>query len=137
MVAKIAQNPKMRNPFPKGSARAFFFEWSGYSYDPKRETPALGRKRCAVAMTEAERKATELGIRFAWEHDDQTDESFRDTDDPYWLWVCVAYLNDEVVASCGGIDLGRDGSPHSDTYGRVMEAELALEALQNREGALS
>lgn len=117
-------------------AAAFFFKHAGYSYDPKTETPEQGRTRVAQTLELAERFARSYGLVFAWEVDPDIDSSdFDDSDEPWQLWQCCAYDQDENLrASLGGIDLGRDGHPDSDTYARVIEAELADEVLgQQRE----
>lgn len=110
----------------------FFKANAGYSYDPKTQTPEEGQRCCAEALADAEAFARTAGLSFEWREDDQTDESFRNTDDPYNLWVCVCHDEEGGhLTSCGGIDLGRDGKPWADKYRRVMEAELALEAMTN------
>jgi hypothetical protein len=81
-------------------------------------------------MAEAERKGREAGLSFEWSLDNETDASFRDTRSPYHLWICVCHDADGLAkSSLGGIDLGRDGSPFADLYRRVVEAELAMEAI--------
>lgn len=59
----------------------------------------------------------------------------------YHLWQCTAWQceGDDMGAltyraSLGGIDFGRDGEPWGNPYRRVVEAELALEALDNLKG---
>jgi hypothetical protein len=105
----------------------FFYEWGGYSYDPKTETPEQGKRRCAKEAAKAEAWAQAERIRFSWGHETDPDYSGIKHKGP--LWVCVAYQDDDVIGSLGNIDLGKDGTPWSDNYGRVVEADLALEAM--------
>ena len=109
---------------------AFFAEHAGYSYDPRTQTPEEGRLECARKLADAERRGSDAGISFQWKHDDITNAEFEDTDAPYPLWLCLCFdENGSVVASVGGVDFGRDGVPQSDPYRRVVEAEMALEAM--------
>lgn len=109
----------------------FFLRHAGFSYDPKTETADAGRRRNARDLANAERRASAAGMSFGWSIDPDIDSSEWCDDPPaYDQWVCVC--RDAVgdsVASLGGIDFGRDGSPYSDPYRRVVEAELAREAL--------
>lgn len=111
--------------------QAFFYQWAGYSYDPAKETPSRGRRRCASNLARAEKWASRNGFSFNWEVDPYTDSSeFRDDCEPYEVWVCCAMDSEgECVASCGCIDFGPGGKPWGDPYMRVMEAELACEAM--------
>ena len=109
-------------------ALEFFYTHSGYSYDPKTETAQQGRYRCAKAMRDAEQRALAMGARFDWDIDPDIDSSdFSDDPNPWPLWVCYAWLGDDIAASLGGIDLGRNGEPVRDPYARVIEAQLACE----------
>ncbi len=108
----------------------FFLRHAGFSYDPKTETADAGRRRCARDLANAEKRGY-AGVSFAWLIDPDTDSSeWCDEPPAYDQWVCVCRdPNGNVLASLGGIDFGRDGSPYSDPYRRVVEAELAQEAL--------
>ncbi|MCR4302123.1 MAG: hypothetical protein NUV51_10970 [Sulfuricaulis sp.] len=124
----------------------FFLKHAGYSYSPETESPMQGRIRVARALAKAERKARDMGISFQWEMDDYLSSEWIDANkdggrncDPWHTWYCCArppiedadtYGAGEVLASLGGIDFGRDGEPWGDPYRRVVEAELAIEALQ-------
>lgn len=121
----------MRNPFKKGTAENFFWSHAGYCYDPKTETREQGRKNCAIALATAERQASDAGFSFAWSQDDITDEDFRETDAPYYLWQCLARdLEGKVIGSLGGVDFGAlPSDPWMHPYRRVCEAEIASEAL--------
>lgn len=109
----------------------FFFEHAGHSYDPKTESKTQGRKRCARALARAERQALELGYSFEWLIDSDVDSSDFSCSKPAWnLWGCICRNScGESVESLWGIDFGRNGNPWSAPYRRVVEAELALEAL--------
>lgn len=112
---------------------AFFFRCAGWSYTPDKETRMQGRWRCAKALASAEAWARETGVRFQWTVDEHCDRSGIDHASP--LWSCVAILGEDVIGSCGGIDLGDNGDPWmsgipggGSEYARVMEADLALDA---------
>jgi hypothetical protein len=131
---------------------AFFLEHAGYSYDPATETPEQGKLRSAQALADAESWAAEYGAVFQWDVDDGFDSStFSDANPPWELWVCLMYMpcadcpdaidTEERIKRCtrkvsyhmrqvlGGIDFGRNESPWGRPYQRVVEAELALEAM--------
>lgn len=110
-------------------AFAFFREHAG-SYRPGRETEAQGKARGAQALAYAEARARALGAVFAWQHCPDADSSdFTDEEPPRSLWDCLCYgSSGRVLASLSAIDFGRDGSPYSDSYARVVAAELALDA---------
>jgi hypothetical protein len=111
----------------------FFYKWAGYSYTPGKETKQQGRANGAKLLARAERMARYHGWTFSWERDTETDASFRDTDNPYYLWVCVARdAHGQVRSSLCGIDFGPDKEPWGDTYARVIEAELACEGLSEK-----
>ena len=109
----------------------FFYENAGYSYDPATETQEQGRVKCAKSLAQAEQLALSAGVAFEWQIDQFINSSdFSDDPEPWELWECVAYNADgNVIASLSGIDFGRDGSPWSSNYRRVVEAELATEAM--------
>lgn len=110
---------------------AFFLANAGYSYNPKTETPEEGKLNSAIALAEAEAKGKDIGLHFGWEQDDVTTEDFSDEAPFYPLWICTCYFEGQPVAGLGGIDLGADGQPHSKAYPRVIQAELAAEALES------
>jgi hypothetical protein len=114
----------------KQTPEQFFYEHAGYSYDPKKETPEQGRRKCARALARAEAKAYDKGITYKWDVDD-TDSSEWSDERPAWQqWYCIAYnRKGAAIASLSGIDFGRNGEPWGDPYRRVVEAELALEAI--------
>lgn len=113
------------------AAVAFFKEHAGYGYIPGKETPAQGKRRNAIALAHAEAIARKKGFYSNW-HIDELDSSEWSSERPPWRqYVCMLFnAKGECIASLCGIDFGRDGSPIGDPYARVVEAELALEALE-------
>ena len=113
------------------SARDFFYAHAGYSYNPGNETRQQGRRRCARALAQAESDGRDASLSFEWNVDPHCDSSdFSKARPPWQLWYCVCRdANGIVRASLCGIDFGRDGEPWSNPYRRVVEAELASEAL--------
>ena len=106
----------------------FFRRHAGYSYDPATETPAQGRARCARSLADAEEWARDAGLSFAWEIDDVDSSEWSYDPDPWAQWCCIARdASGAAVASLGCIDFGRGRDPWSDSYRRVVEAELASE----------
>jgi hypothetical protein len=114
----------------KQTAVEFFYEHAGYSYDPKTQTEAEGRREGALALVKAELWAAGEGISFEWSVDELDSGEWSDDPEPWQQWVCVARdIDGSVRASLGGIDFGRDGDPYNSPYRRVVQAELALEAM--------
>ena len=110
----------------------FFFANAGYSYTPGKETKLQGRWRCARDLASAERIASDRGYSFEWSQDDMTNRDFTDDGPEYYLWACVCRDDSgNVVASLGGVDFGYERDPWMDDYRRVVEAELASEAIGN------
>jgi hypothetical protein len=104
----------------------FFWTNAGYSYDPKTETKAQGRRKCATILAEAEVWASEQEMSFTWEYDDCPDLSWMtesEQAEDHEVLVCLAkYRDGSVAGALGGIvDADR-------TYRRVVEAEIAAEA---------
>ena len=111
-------------------AERFFFENAGYSYNPATETREQGRAKCAAALARAERNARSAGIWFEWSLDDLDSSEWSDERPSWAQYRCLAMnQSGRVVAALGGIDFGRDGTPSNSSYRRVVEAELATEAL--------
>lgn len=101
----------------------FFREHAGLSYRPAVETPEQGRERGARELARAERWAKDQGIRFAWA-DDYHDE--RPDYTPQTCEYVVALDEDgNNLTGLGCID------DADDDYRRVIEAELALEAMDS------
>lgn len=125
---------KTKNTTTKGRGLSpvaqFFYDHAGYSYDPAKETAELGRRRCARSLADAEAKASELGFKYEWEQDDQTNREFTKKGPEYYLWRCACHdQTGKVVSSLCGVDFGNGGSPWGEPYARVVQAELASEAL--------
>ena len=110
----------------------FFYDHADYSYAPHTETPEQGRIRCAVDLAAAELWASQSGIAFEWNYDGCTNREWTDEGDEYDTWECQArdVANDALLGYIGCIDLGPDSHPCRDNYARVVEAELALEAMR-------
>lgn len=119
----------------RSKAEEFFYKWAGYSY-PSGATKAQkekSRRLNARALADAEAQATERGWRFTWEDDpDGYDPgNWPETDVPdEVLWVALRDEDGNVLASLGGIDM-TGNIAEDQRYGRLFEAELALEALAN------
>lgn len=114
---------------------AFFLQHAGYCYDPAIETPIEGRRRCARALAEAERRGLELGLVAEWGDDPDPDASWLEDESLYdaedrdcaRFSYCVIEWQGKVLASLSGI---HEDSRHSfDDYRRVVRAELFQEAL--------
>ena len=113
-------------------AELFFFDRAGYSYDPKTETATQGRWRGALALADAERRARENVWTAEWEPDVWPHGHAGCDCEHLEHMSCVLYDRRGVVlASLGSIcGAGQNG------YARVVEAELALEALAEIQSAL-
>lgn len=140
---------------PVSEGEAFFFEHAGWGYHPDRETPEEGRMRGARTLRAAEVYAQREGWHVDWEEDpDPITDDDVERDEDYSQYVAVLYDSEgNVLGSLGSIDLGSDtcmgydARPHHfeggpitgeplrkvyDPYVRVVEAELASEALEDR-----
>jgi hypothetical protein len=106
-------------------AEDFFYEHAGYSYDPKRQTKEEGRIETAALYARAEKTAKENGWYCEWEYDPDGGSSAGEYDEPDQIYYSARLYNEEgeVLASLGGID------DNTMPYKRVVEAELAVEAL--------
>jgi len=109
----------------------FYYDNAGYSYDPKTETPEQGRLRCAESLAAATRRVADQGIRFVWDIDPDIDSSEWTDEQPAWqTYHCTAINSEgESLACIGGVDFGRNGDPNTDSYARVVQAELAIECV--------
>lgn len=120
---------------PLTAAERFFYQHAGFSHAPN-QTPEDGKRECVMQLAEAEAAAKRARVTFTWSHDPDTDSlDFCDDAPPWKLWQCMAYKGGECVGSLGGVDFGRDRAPYEDSYSRVVEAEIALEAM--KEGAFN
>lgn len=110
----------------------FFFDNAGYSYDPKTQTPEQGHIETAQQLAKAELLARIQGYSYSWEIDKDIDSSEFQKGKPYSLWCVAMYDNNgRVVGAMGGVDFGKKGSPYSNNYRRVVEAELAYEQIND------
>ena len=121
------------------AAVEFFKAQAGYGYNPETETPDEGKQRCAEQLAQAETLAKQLGYFAVWEQDQdgcvgcdcQSPDCACSNGDEHECLVCLLYdgskpLDEGVmwpVASLGSV------CQPSREYMRVVEAELALEAL--------
>lgn len=126
------------------TAEQFFFENAGYSYNPATETEAEGRLRCARQLAQAEAWAQAEGLEYVWEDDpDCTEDDFEFPEDKahvreHGAVGCILYRpcpdhgadckHAEHLASLWGITESLNNRER-DNYRRVVEAELALEAI--------
>ena len=110
----------------KVSAYHFFLKHAGYNYTAT-ETRRQGRIRCAKALAQAERDAKRFGITFQWDYDSDGDDSWMTEEERReehtCEWVRAVTSDGRTVASLGGI------YDADTTYRRLIEAELAYEAL--------
>ncbi len=112
----------------KTSAYHFFLKHGGSSYTPATETRRQGRIRSAKTYAQAEQDARRFGLTFAWAEDWEADDSWMTPEDrrenPLPAESCVCRdPSGHVRAGLHGIF---GATPE---YRRVIEAELALEAL--------
>lgn len=129
-VNQPATVPAKRKQSPKQAAFLFFLRNAGFSYDPKTETARAGRARCARELARAERDVRALGYTFGWSDDWEVGNHYGfygeayANGEPETCETCICRNADgEIVASLGCID---DADRE---YRRMIEAELALEAL--------
>ena len=117
---------------------AFFYRQAGFGYDPKVETKNQGRIRGARALAEAERMARSFGWEYHWTDDWEIgshvkyygEQSF--PEEPATCECCqLLDAGGVVLESLSCID---DADKN---YRRVVEAELALEAISKREERLA
>lgn len=117
----------------------FFYEHAGYGYDPKKETQEEGRVRTAKELARAEKHGKAMGWECEWEEDycngcdcgNEDGECQCCNREPGHSQVAVLYGKcgecgkRQVLASLGSI------CGASSEYRRVVEAELALEAMES------
>jgi hypothetical protein len=130
----------------------FFWSQGGTSYDPTTETMEQGRFRGACELAAAEEWLTtrcgsewggyEVGdLIVRWEQDDDySADDYEPETMPQIAWVCLIqrfesrarFTGREVwhtLASLGAVTFDGDGYPDGNPYKRVVEAELASEAM--------
>ena len=117
---------------PKQAAYLFFLRNAGTSCNPATQTKRQGQSEGARKLAKAERDAAALGFTFDWEYDLDgcigcdcgSDDCKCSTGEDHEVLVCLCRDAEGVVkASLGSI------CEPSREYRRVIEAELALEAL--------
>lgn len=106
----------------------FFFNHAGWSYEPTRESSALGRTRCAVTLADAEsvylmaHRAAD--VRVTWEHDsDGAYSARRDRERFTTCESCMLWHGKSCLTSLHSI------TDADDNYKRVIRAELAHECI--------
>lgn len=112
----------------------FFYTHAGFSYDPETQTPEEGKRACAEALARAEEEGRKRGFFTVWKRDDVPFGDDVHEPDEYGyvatLWHTAAFTGERVMlASLGMID-AEDGDP----YRRVVNAELAMEAISEDPG---
>jgi hypothetical protein len=114
----------------KNDAVQFFYENAGYVWNSANETQEQGHIRWAKGLANYEYLAWMKNYSYEWKQDYIDSSDFSDEEPYYPLWYC-AIRNEagEIVASLSAIDFGRDKEPWGNDYKRVVEAELACEAL--------
>ncbi|MGC8517933.1 MAG: hypothetical protein ACP5P4_05310 [Steroidobacteraceae bacterium] len=124
----------------------FFYHRAGFSYDPARESFIVGKLRGAIELAQAESWAKQHGAQYLWEADDPAEcQDNKGNWETHPAVSCVLYLpcddcTDNDIDRCtrklcyhsraalGGIIESEDYRERVD-YRRVIEAELALEAM--------
>jgi len=109
---------------PTSAAVEFFYKHAGWSHGPD-ETPEQGHRRSAERLAKAEAYAEAHGWTVHWQEDPE-EYQLGDAETEPPREVLTAVLKDrsgKVLESLGGI-----GDPDKN-YARVVEAELALEAM--------
>jgi hypothetical protein len=121
-------------------AYTFFFTHAGYSYDPTTETARQGRAKCAKELAAAEKAASSRGWVFSWEEDADGDANGEGPAESCSVYArCQDCGNVHTELALRGHDLsyplaslcGIAGA--DDSYRRVIQAELAAEALARLE----
>lgn len=126
------------------TAYHFFLRHAGYSYNPATETKIAGRRRCARQLATAEQWASDQGLVFEWQDDpDCSPDDFEFPEDQehvrnHGAVGCILYRpcpehgtdckHAEHLGSLWGITESLNNAKR-DAYRRVVQAELALEAM--------
>ena len=128
----VSYSPK-RTPYVLTDAEQFFYAHAGYSY-PSGASAAEQRKAriaCARELARAETRAKEMGLVFSWEPEEfpwDGDVPLAPTDRLEWV-ACYAFAQEDSRGRClASLGMVATTSYH-DPYRRVVEAELAEEAL--------
>jgi hypothetical protein len=124
----------------------FFARHGAYSYDPKAETPDQGRMRCARAMATAEAYARDNGWHTEWTQDGEcyawqgecfdviTDWRRVEGETYHGWWATLYDEHGTAIGSLCGVTF-EDDNRLADPHRRVVEAELALEAMPKEAAA--
>lgn len=120
-------------------AVSFFYFNAGSSYMPGRESQVVGQLLGADEMARAEQWARHEGAAFEWIDDNEPADVWNEdtaTYDRLPAMVCLMRMRSScghmhVVASLGAIVESADWREQMN-YRRVIQAELALEALHER-----
>jgi hypothetical protein len=123
---------------------AFFYENAGYGYNPSFETEEQGRQRGAESLAKAEQWAKDEELEYVWVDDPHISEDYFEFEADkqhvreHGAVGCILYRpcpdhgtdckHAEQLASLWGITESLDNRER-DAYRRVVEAELALEAM--------
>jgi hypothetical protein len=109
----------------------FFYENAGASCKPP-QTWAEGTLEGALKLAAAETWARRNGYRFHWTQCDTTSQEFSSRRPFYPLQACCLVDPEgrlDWAHSLHGIDFGRENPEPHGAYVRVVEAELALDAM--------
>jgi hypothetical protein len=124
-------------------AEQFFFDNAGFSCDLAHESAISGQTRGAILLAAAEDTAKRKRWTVEWSIDPDAETTpgpgYFVSGAPHWmatLWSADPGEGDaDVLASLGSIDFGFDTGGHAiqpgpgTPYARVIEAEMALEAI--------
>lgn len=145
MTNEQTMNDAMTNgvELPQGYSRhdravRFFYKHAGWSYDQKVETSEQGRLRCAREMAKAEEHAFDHDWSYVWGPDECIGGDCGETDScdhaccqgsPHEVEFCILEGSEgQTLESLSSI------CEPSREYRRVVEAELALEAMSGVAG---
>jgi hypothetical protein len=120
-------------------AEQFFYDHAGYSYDPEREKRTSGKTRTAILLANAERKARRRNWLYEWSIDPNAEitpgDGYYVSGAAHWT-VILRDIDGVTLGTLGSIDLGfahgdcgEPKQPENDPYHRVVQAELAFEAI--------
>ncbi len=127
MKSRRAKKKVKRSPSSYERAVAFFAKHAGWGYHPGKESKTAGKMRGARRLAKAEAEAANRGWRVKWDYEQDVDLSWMDDEerekDHEVLWAALRNEDGEMLASLGNI-VDADNK-----YRRVVEAELAVEAL--------
>jgi|SRR5882672_7371092 len=108
---------------PLDKAQRFFFDNAGYSWNPRKETPAQGRTRGAMALRAAEQAYSDAEAYASVEFCVWPDEIATYEDGEQRYMMAIRDGDGHTMNSCGAMD------SEDSTQRRIMHAELALDIL--------